>query len=170
MIGDPESGSPQLVGARPFDLVRFALPATEESLTLRLGIEAYSPSDGILELRQSGSNELPEGATLAVYSLDDIGRALLAPKPICMHLLPQPWDMQIAVPEESRDHERLVLIIGPGDLDPEAVQTITIQLDRGLSRSMADLEAEELATLTDLGQTSECRSDQGSPIEIEVEP
>jgi hypothetical protein len=50
------------------------------------------------------------------------------------------------------------------------VQAITIQLDRALSSSMSDLEAADLAALSDLGPSSECRSDHSSPTEIEVEP
>jgi hypothetical protein len=71
------------------------------------------------------------------------------------------------VPGDSQDQEKMVLVVGPGGLDPATAGSITIQLDRSLSESLKDIDANELATLTDLGPTDECGQATGSPTAVD---
>ena len=153
---------PMLVDARPFHLLRFAAPAPEEELLVRLEVLAKSDEGGKVTLGPIPDYPLPEGTHLALF---DIENALA-------HFTDKNWGPPIAGPTAQVCGEgggwelgpfagspEMLLVITPGDLDPGSGETFEFQFDHAL-RDVP--EGTTVARLTDLGPKTGCTSAGGA--------
>jgi RHS repeat-associated protein len=155
---------PLLIGARPFQLVRFQGPAEEETVSLTLEAEARGSTAGRVEVGGTGTFDLAAGTRLTLY---DVTPALprdpeaepLAPiegpaKTLCED--GSDWKL-----DSVEADEEMVLLVGPGDLHPASAGSFELQFDRPLD-DLRDRPVAEVARLVDLGPFDGCTATGGS--------
>ncbi|MCP4546549.1 MAG: Ig-like domain-containing protein, partial [bacterium] len=171
---------PVLVGARPFDVIRFMVPAPpsgqpwepREPEHLRLEITAKINANGTVDIASVSEFPLADGTAISVFNIDEPSE----PKDLLddpLRLCNQggtSWNKSVnpgqngpdgEAPEQRRKHE-LLLIVTPGDLDPLGFEEFEFQFDRPLAKDMEDLEPEELAEFFDLGIKRDCGGGPGT--------
>jgi len=163
---------PLLVGAYPFDFLRFN-PDPGERQELRLELAIETTENGTFTIVENETFPLSDGTGITLLDMDPNG-----------NMNPDSGDWNGPYPQidpvhlcsfdgldDQHDAEREhLLIVGSGDLDPNSIDAFRFQFDRGLDPGFSGFEPEEAAVLYDLGSIHDCNQDlSGSPtIPLEV--
>jgi RHS repeat-associated protein len=146
----PDPGPPRLVAASHFDLISFDAPRTEgETRRLRLDLQARALEGGIALVEKTPEYSGSGRSTVAVYDTSD----LTAVETRFGHCAaPDQWKL----PPE--DGERLLAVVGPGNLDIGRVVEFAFTFSREITVDLEKLAAsgEVVATLSDLGEAGPC--------------
>ena len=164
---------PMLIDASPFEVIRFRPPPLDATDALKLGIEATTKEKGKVEIRPVPEFAPGKGESLMVFDVtgtfpqvDTIRKPpveRLAPFTIC--------DESEAWNKNMKSGEDMMLVVGPGDLNPNEFEAFEFLFDRSLHESMKDAEPETIAQLYDLGPISQCGSSSAEntiPVRIEL--
>ena len=159
-----------LVDARPFQLVRFSAPPQGASFYVTLGVRAVGVSDSSVRLEVDPSFGLPRGTSVGVWDVqqtfsggDDEPRQ--APGELS-GIDPQHPDCEIwSWSKEVAASQDMLLVVGPGDLDPASLSAFDLTFDHRLS---PDIDLDHVASLTDLGPTEDCPGAAGGTIPLQV--
>lgn len=154
-IDGSEAQSPLLIGAKPFQVLRFGAPPKERKTRLRLEIEAETSQNEVLSLNSVDAFPLPDNTTVSLFDLSP-----LVPKKKDEGPLPP-----IEGPEQTlcgdgeltlsmRSGPDFLAVVAPGDLDAEAVRQFEFTLDRRLVK-IEEKPADQVAKLRDLGKSNE---------------
>jgi RHS repeat-associated protein len=169
-VGNPESKSPLLVSAKPFDLVRFRTPPKDVTYALRLEADATADDKGMVTIKPRPSYPFADGTRLELYDYgpatkpgktkeeggEDEGSkdVIEGPKP------PPACGGSFDEISFKGSHD-LVLLVLPGDLDASRVTSFDFNFDRPIE-SLKDVDPKSVATLEDLGERDGCEGQKGS--------
>ena len=196
-LGGGEPARPVLLDARPFQVIRFEAPEKpeeappplpgdpeeDEKIRLLLEVEARVDKQRLVTLMSVKDFSLPKGSSIALFDLvpepenplppPDDGPSPPPQPPIAGPSLvvcdeEEPWETQ---PFEGGSE--MLALVGPGGVDPAALDQLELQFDRPLE-DVTGKPVAEVAKLLDLGPLEEgCASSTAAgypkPIPFELE-
>ncbi|MCP4658491.1 MAG: hypothetical protein GY856_24020, partial [bacterium] len=141
----------------------FAAPEPEERQVLRREREAGAAGNREEKVQAVSDFQWPDPSTVRVWDLSPLSaEELPAPQaPIAGPILKIDDDGDSWVSKPFAGTDDMLVVIAPGDLDPEDVETFEFQFNRSLA-DISSLNPKEVALLKDLGPSVEC-SDSGVP-------
>ena len=149
MLNDESIEKPLLIGGSPFDFIRFRPPQPGETDVLRLEIEVEGEIDGDFSIRTVDEFPLPGGTGIAVYNIDprtnldpttgDWNGPQFQTEPTFTCLEPSLVDFPAT--------DAHLLVVGPGDLRPEEVESFELQFDRPLDSGFNNTPVASVAWL-----------------------
>ncbi|MFV2074121.1 MAG: hypothetical protein ACC742_15930, partial [Thermoanaerobaculales bacterium] len=159
----PDPGPPRLVGARPFDLIRFAPPKRNSSQRLRLDLEAVADGEGKVSLRSPAGFALSPEAGVALYEVSNPAamQTRLGPAFVCSGTV---------LGNKSEPGQDLLAVVGPGGLDPGILSEFRFTFSRKIDAGVENLEVSTVANLTDRGPAASCTGVEATTVQVTVEP
>jgi RHS repeat-associated protein len=160
MTVDPVGGlpprRPMLIGAKPFQLLRFGAPPEDEKTRLRLEVELATDLNNMASLRSVDDFPLPEHSTIGIWDLSPLSppdpeeppqQPVRGPK---AQLCGDPsFDLAMEATAE------MMAVIMPGDLEQAELETFEFLFDRGLA-DLSLVDEDQLVLLRDLGPYDGC--------------
>ena len=166
--GDP--APPMMLSAGPFEFVHFSAPPPDSTERLRLDIDAETDFNGKVSLKGVESFDVPALTSMQLFDLSPLEpkEPGIDPKePVAgpTHRVCEDSDTWRTANTLGTDN--MLLVISPGDLDPEDARVFPFQFDRPL-RDMTELPVDAVATLQDLGPADGCNlsSPAGYPRDV----
>jgi RHS repeat-associated protein len=160
MTVDPVGGlpprRPMLIGAKPFQLLRFGAPPEDEKTRLRLEVELATDLNNMASLRSVEDFPLPEHSTIGIWDLSPLSppdpeeppqQPVRGPK---AQLCGDPsFDLAMEATAE------MMAVIMRGDLEQAELETFEFLFDRGLA-DLSLVDEDQLVLLRDLGPYDGC--------------
>ncbi|MFV2074061.1 MAG: Ig-like domain-containing protein, partial [Thermoanaerobaculales bacterium] len=157
----PDPGPPRLVGAIPFDLIRFAPPRRSSSQLLRLDLEAVADGEGKVSLQSPAGFELSPDAGVALYEVSNpvVMQARLGPAFVCSGSV---------LGNKTEPGKDLLAVVGSGDLDPGILSELRFTFSRAIDSGIGDLDPNDVAILTDRGPAASCSGVEATTTNVAV--
>lgn len=159
---ESDGGAPRLVDARPFAFSRFdAAPARDPSetcLRLSLELQGCTTTVGLVKLTNADGFSFSKDTRVDLFNVS-AGYSHAGP----IRDASQPFELTLA----ARQGEEILAIVSPGDIDADALSSLTFSFDRAPTKVT---DKAKLLVLTDCGEakSSSCGTN-AVPIATDIE-